>query len=77
MVSNTLDVFKGLADDALKSKSLLLRQKRAGEILSEARKHLNWEEFKELEKHVFEKLDKSSVIIHYNRIEKLGNRGPF
>ena len=58
MDNKTLEVVKGLPDNALKVVSLLLRQKRAGEILSEARKHLNWEEFQELEKYTFEKLEK-------------------
>jgi len=58
MDNKTLEVVKGLPDNALKVVSLLLRQKRAGGILSEARKHLNWEEFQELEKYTFEKLEK-------------------
>jgi len=56
--SKSLEIYKALADDALKAISLLLRQKRAGEILSEARNHLTREEFKDLEKHVFERLEK-------------------
>ncbi len=54
----TLEIFKALVDDALTSQSLLIRQKRADKILSEARKHLTREEFKELEKYAFEKLEK-------------------
>lgn len=77
MDTKTLGVFKALVDDALKSQSLLLRQTRAGDIISEARKHLTREEFKELEKQVFEKIERSHVIIHYKGIGKLGTRGPF
>lgn len=58
MGEKTLGIFKAFIDDALKAQSLLLRQKRAGEILSEARKHLTREEFKELEEYALEKLDK-------------------
>ena len=57
MDNKTLGVFKALVDDALKSPSLLIRQKRAGEILSEAHKYLIREDFKELEKYAFEKLE--------------------
>ena len=53
-----LEKFQALADEALKVRSLLLRQKRAGEILSEALKHLTREEFQELQDYVFVRLEK-------------------
>ncbi len=55
---DTLEIFKGLVDDAFRDTSFNLRQSKAGEILPEARKHLTRKEFQELEKYVFEKLEK-------------------
>lgn len=54
----SLNIFKALADDAFRDTPLNLRQNKAAAILSEARKFLSQEEFKELEKYVFEKLEK-------------------
>jgi len=53
-----LETYQAIADDALKAVSFLLRQKRAGEIMSDAHKHLSWGEFQELERYVFERLEK-------------------
>ena len=53
---DTLEIFKGLVDDAFRDTSFNLRQSKAGEILSEAHKHLTREDFKELEKYAFDKL---------------------
>jgi len=54
----SLEIYKALADDALKARSLLLRQKRAGEILSESHNHLTRKEFQELQDYVFVRLEK-------------------
>ena len=56
--NNNLKNFKALVDDAFRDASLNLRQNRAAEILSTAHKHFTWEEFKELQDYVFEKLEK-------------------
>jgi len=56
--SKTLDIFKALVDDAFRKASLNIRQNKASAILSEAQKHLNRNEFKELENYVFERLEK-------------------
>jgi len=55
---DTLEIFKGLVDDAFRDTSFNLRQSKAGEILPEARNHLTRKAFQELEKYVFEKLEK-------------------
>ena len=54
---DTLEIYKGLVDDAFRDTPFNLRQSKAGEILSEAHKHLTREEFKEIEKYAFEKLE--------------------
>ncbi len=56
MSLKTLEIFMAFVDDALRTQSLKIRQNKAGEILSEAHKHLTRKEFKELEKYAFEKL---------------------
>ncbi len=53
-----LKTYQALTDDALNARSLLLRQKSAGEILSEAHKHLSLEDFNELQDYVFMRLEK-------------------
>ena len=53
-----LEKYQALTEEALKARSLLLRQKMAGEILSEALKHLTREEFQELQDYVFVRLEK-------------------
>jgi len=58
MSIRTLEVFKALVDDVLKSQSLDTRQTKAGKILSKARKHLTTKEFQKQEILVFEKLEK-------------------
>ena len=45
-------------DDAFRDAPLNLRQNKAAAILSAAQKHFTWEEFKELQDYVFEKLEK-------------------
>lgn len=45
-------------DDAFRDTPLNLRRNKAADILSEAQKHLTKEEFKELQDHVFERLEK-------------------
>lgn len=58
MSFRTLEVFKALVDDALKSQSLDTRQTKSGKILSEAHKYLTKKEFLELQDYIFEKLEK-------------------
>ena len=50
--------YKFLVDDAFRDAPLNIRQNKAAEILSTAHKHFTWEEFKELQDYVFEKLEK-------------------
>ena len=45
-------------DDAFRNAPLNVRQNKAADILSTAQKHFTWEEFKELQDYVFERLEK-------------------
>ena len=56
-MSSILEVYRALVDDAFRDAPLNLRQSKAAAILPEALKHLSREEFKELEDHVFERLE--------------------
>ena len=56
--SKSLETFKALVDDAFRDAPLNLRQDKAAAILSEAQKHFTRKEFKELQGHVFERLEK-------------------
>ena len=56
--SKNLKNFKALVDDAFRDTDFKLKQSKAGEILSEAHKHLTRNEFQELEKYVLERLEK-------------------
>ena len=53
-----LEKYQAISDDALNARSLMLRQKSASEILTEARKHLSWDDFKKLQDYVFMRLEK-------------------
>lgn len=55
---NPLKTYQALTDDAFKDTSFKLRQSKAGEILSEAHKHLSLENFKKLQDYVFMRLEK-------------------
>ena len=52
-----VEVYKALVDDAFRDAPLNVRQNKAALILSEAQKHFTREEFKELEKYVFKRLE--------------------
>ncbi len=52
-----LEKYKAIADDALRG-SLRVRQDKAAAIMSEAHKHLSRGELRELERYVFERLEK-------------------
>jgi len=52
-----VEAYKALVDDAFRNTPLKLRQDKAAAILSEAQKHFTREEFKELERYVFERLE--------------------
>ena len=56
MSINVLDSFKAIVDDAFRDTPFNMRQDKAAAVLSEAHKHLSRNDFKELEKYVFEKL---------------------
>lgn len=53
-----LAAYRALVDEAFRDAPLKVRQDSAAAILSEARKHLSKEELKELERYVFERLEK-------------------
>ena len=53
-----VEKYKALADDVLRVSSLYVRQNKAAAIMSEALKHLSWGELRELERYVFERLEK-------------------
>ena len=55
---DNLETFKAITDDAIKEGPLYRNQSKAADILTEASKHLNREEFKELERYVFDRLEK-------------------
>ena len=55
---SSLESYQALVDAALRDSPQNIRQNKAGEILTEAHKHLTRKEFLELEKHVFERLEK-------------------
>ncbi len=53
-----LEKYQALVDEAMIDSPLNIRQNKAAYILSEALKFLSRKEFKELEKYVFERLEK-------------------
>jgi len=55
---DNLETFKSITDDAIKEGPLYRNQSKAADILTEASKHLIRTEFKELERYVFDKLEK-------------------
>lgn len=55
---DNLETFKAITDDAIKEGQLHRNQSKAADILSEAHKHLTREEFQELERYVFDRLEK-------------------
>jgi len=58
-LSTRIDVeaYKALVDDAFRDAPLNIKQDKAALILSEAQKHFTREEFQELERYVFERLE--------------------
>jgi len=56
--SSDLAIFKDLVDDSFYGTSFNVRHGKAVKILSAALKRLSSEEFKELERYVFERLEK-------------------
>ncbi len=58
MSVNVMDSFKAIVDDAFRDAPLNMRQDKAAPVLSEAHKHLSRTEFKELERYVFDRLEK-------------------
>jgi len=56
--SNNLQNYKDVVDDAFDGASFNARQSKAAKILSAALKRLSSEEFKELERYIFERLEK-------------------
>jgi len=55
---DNLETFKAITDDAIKEGPLYRNQSKAADILTEASKHLTRENFKELERYVFDRLEK-------------------
>lgn len=53
-----LETLKAIVDDAFRNATLKLRQSWAEDILYMAHKHLTRKEFKELERYVFDRLEK-------------------
>jgi len=55
---DTLETFKALVDESIEEGQLYRNQSKAADILSEAHKHLTRKEFQELERYVFDRLEK-------------------
>ena len=53
-----LEKYQALVDAALRDSPLNVRQSKAADILSEALKFLSRKDFQELEKYVFDRLEK-------------------